>query len=40
MFLFYKLNVDKPTIIITRKCDFSKGQVDQGVHIDPKVCPF
>jgi hypothetical protein len=24
----------------TRKCGFSKGQLDQNVHINPKVCPF
>jgi hypothetical protein len=29
------LNVD-----ITREHDFSKGQFDQSVHIDQKVCPF
>ncbi len=26
--------------IITRKCGFSKGQLDRSVHINPGVCPF
>jgi hypothetical protein len=25
---------------VTKKCNFSKGQFDQSVHIGPKVCPF